>query len=355
VCATILLAGCATTPDARSLRAEPISFKTIQGAPAVQDGRARFREVFCSTMLSDGLVPGDDLSCRRWLWRLPDEPEASAAPGAAAAAQRPPVVFLVTGAFSECVGEAARPFLAGAARLRASGARVETIVVSGRSGTASNARQIADAIERAQIPAEQTLIVIGYSKGTLDLLRSLVDFPALAGRVDAVVSVASPVFGTALADVAGPAYSSLLAKLPYGRCPPGDGQVLQSLSPATATQWLASNPLPEHVRYYSLAGFTTRKHVARALVPSWKYLNGIDFRNDGQVVAADAVIPGSTLLGYANADHWGIAETIESVHPVLVARPDPAPFPLEQLFLSIVKFVSDDLDGTGLDRHGAAR
>jgi hypothetical protein len=37
--------------------------------------------------------------------------------------------------FSERAGESWRPFSAGAARLRAAGANVRTMVVSGRSGT----------------------------------------------------------------------------------------------------------------------------------------------------------------------------------------------------------------------------
>ena len=252
-------------------------------------------------------------------------------------------LFIVTGAFSECVGDAARPFIVGADRLRAEGAYVETIMVGGRSGTASNARQIAAAIERAHVPAERHLIVVGYSKGALDALRFLVDFPPLAGQVDAVVSVAGPIYGSPLAEMAEAPYARLLARLPYDKCSPGDGEVIRSLGPTVATRWLASNPLPTSARYYSITGFTTREHMARSLVPTWKILNRTDVRNDGQVVAADAVIPGSTLLGYANADHWGIAESLEEVRTFLAARPDPTPFPLEPLLRSIMLFVSDDL------------
>ncbi len=346
-----LLGGCAATPDATSLRSSALPFTTLEGAAPVQDGRAGFRDLFCSMLSADGLPPGDDPACGRWLWRLPDEPAAAPDRQVATAIPQRLAIFLVTGAFSECVAEASRPFSAGVARLRASGVSVETIVVGGRSGTAHNSRQVEDAIRRAGVGEDQPLIVIGFSKGTLDVLRLLVDSPELARQVDAVVSVASPVFGTPLADVADPPYSALLATVPHEQCPPGDGLVMRSLRPIEATQWLAANPLPQSVRYYSLAGFTTRDHVARALVPSWKYLSRIDARNDGQVLAADAVIPGSTLLGYANADHWGVAQTIENVHPVLAARRDPRPFPLEQLFVSIVRFVADDL---GRSRPAAA-
>jgi len=317
----------------------------------MQDGRARFRAVFCSIMHTDGLVIDEDNSCDRWLWRLPDEAETANVGPLVAPAPGRLAVFLVTGSFSECVGEEARPFSDGAARLRARGARVETIIVGGRSGSDHNARQIADVLERAQLRGDETVIFIGYSKGALDILHFLVNFPLPARQVNAVVSINSPVFGSWLADKADLIYTNLLANLPYDACPPGDGQIIRSLRTDMATQWLASNVLPAHVRYYSLASFTTREHVARGLVTSWRLLNQLDPRNDGQVIAADTVIPGATLLGYANADHWGTATSIESVHTYLGARPDPAIFPQETLFASIVQFVSADLasacDNTG--------
>jgi pimeloyl-ACP methyl ester carboxylesterase len=343
VFAIILLCGCATQPTTRSLLEEPIQVRVIDGSPAMQDGRAGFRKAFCAGMHSDGLVTGEDMSCDRWLWHLPDEADAASIGPLPALQPERLAIFLVTGAFSECVGEEARPFSAGAAGLRSSGAHVETIVVSGRSGSDHNAQQIADVLENAQLHGDETTILIGFSKGALDILHFLVNFPERAGQVDAVVSIASPIFGSQLADMADPVYSNLLARLPYPTCPPGDGNIIRSLRTDIAAQWLESNVLPEHVRYYSLASFTTREHVARGLVSTWRLLNRIDPRNDGQVIAADAVIPGATLLGYTNADHWGTATTIESVHTYLGARPDPAPFPLETLFSSIVQFVSTDL------------
>jgi pimeloyl-ACP methyl ester carboxylesterase len=341
--ALVALGGCATTPGADELLLAPVQVKTVADAPAMRDGRPAFRAAFCSMLREERLASPDDVACDRWLWRLSDEPAGDADRVILPANPERLEILLVTGAFSECVGEASRPFASGAARLRAAGAKVRTIVVGGRSGTGPNARQIAEALEASPIDGGRKVILIGYSKGGLDILRFLVDFPELAARVDAVVGVASPVFGTPLADLAEPAYAALVAKMPHGKCPPGDGEVMSSLTPEAATQWLEANPLPSGVRFYSLAAFTTRGHVARALVTFWKHLGGTDIRNDGQVVATDAVIPGSTLLGYANADHWGVAQTIETEHPMLAARQDPALFPLEQLFVAMVAFIADDL------------
>jgi pimeloyl-ACP methyl ester carboxylesterase len=339
----LVLGGCATAPSPTEVLTAPMQLQSIAGAPPVVDGRAAFRSAFCSMLREERVASPDDAACDRWLWRLTDEPAGDAGRVILPANPERLEILLVTGAFSECVGEASRPFSAGAARLQAAGATVRTIVVGGRSGTSHNARQIAETLAASPIDGERKVILIGYSKGGLDILRLLVDFPELAARVVAVVGVASPVFGTPLADMAEPAYAALVAKMPHGKCPPGDGEVMSSLTPDVATQWLEANPLPAGVRFYSLAAFTTREHVARALVPFWKHLGGTDVRNDGQVVATDAVIPGSTLLGYANADHWGVAQTIETQHPVLAARQDPALFPLEQLFVAMVAFIADDL------------
>jgi pimeloyl-ACP methyl ester carboxylesterase len=340
--AVLVLGGCAAAPPAAEVLTAPMQVQSIAGAPRVVDGRAAFRSAFCSMLRAEGVAPPGDGTCDRWLWRLTDEPAGSTDRVVTLNPEHLEVV-LVTGAFSECVGETSRPYTAGAARLQAAGAKVRTLVVGGRSGTSHNARQIAETLAASPTDGERKMILVGYSKGGLDILRFLVDFPDLAARVDAVVGVASPMFGTPLADLAEPAYAALVAKMPYEKCPPGDGEVMASLTPESATQWLEANPLPADVGFYSLAAFTTRERVARALVPFWKHLGGTDVRNDGQVVATDAVIPGSTLLGFANADHWGVAQTIETEHPVLAARRDPALFPLEQLFVAMVAFIADDL------------
>ncbi len=43
----------------------------------------------------------------------------------------------------------------------------------------------------------------------------------------------------------------------------------------------------------------------------------IDGRNDSQVIFYDQVIPGSSLVGYINADHWAIAVPIARTHETI--------------------------------------
>jgi hypothetical protein len=44
---------------------------------------------------------------------------------------------------------------------------------------------------------------------------------------------------------------------------------------------------------------------------TYKLLAKIDPLNDGQLLIIDQLIPGSALLGYANADHWTVAVPVE--------------------------------------------
>jgi hypothetical protein len=61
------------------------------------------------------------------------------------------------------------------------------------------------------------------------------------------------------------------------------------------------------VRYFSLASFARRKDVHPLMLFTYDALAATGSRNDGYVAITDQLIPGSTLLGYVNLDHWDIA------------------------------------------------
>ncbi|MBL8201626.1 MAG: hypothetical protein JNK40_11680 [Chromatiales bacterium] len=330
--ATLFLAGCVAEPTRSDLMAGagPLTAVPV----TVVDGRARFREIFCGVLADSGEAGAGAGDCAAFLWRLADEPDGTGR--SLPTPDHAPQVYIVTGAFSECLGEEARPFNGAAARLRAAGYRLATIVVSGRSGTEHNARQIADRLEAAPPGEAGPAVLIGYSKGANDILEFLVRYPALAARVKAVVSVAGAIGGTPVTKDAAGIYDTLLRRIPSGRCAPGDGQVINSLAVETRREWLNRNPLPDHVRYYSVAAFATREQMSAILVPVWRRLLRYDLHADGQLLARDALIPGSTLLGYLNADHWSAAIDVETVHPLIGSRPDDTPFPRDVLLAAIL-------------------
>ena len=337
-----LLGACTSAPTLQELTRAPAPHLLAGSPNDIVDDRGRFRGLFCAALEERQGSESAQLECDTWLHRIDDEPTAAQASRRAGSAQPLEVIF-VTGALSECFGDVALPFRSASAELAADGHRFRTIVVDGRSGTETNAAEIA--LQIAEMPADAGMprVVVGYSKGTSDILQFLVDYPIFADRVDAVVSVAGSVRGSPLAEHYEGVYDLLVAHFPLGHCDAGDGELVHSLRSDIRTQWLHDNPLPAHLRYYSVAAFTTQDFVARGLVHTWKSLLQHDRRNDGQLLPQDTLIPGSTLLGYVNADHWAVALDLESELEFVAHRRDPAAFPRSVLIEAILDYVSADL------------
>jgi pimeloyl-ACP methyl ester carboxylesterase len=220
-------------------------------------------------------------------------------------------IILVTGAFAECFPKMGKPYDDAAVRLEKLGYRIDTIVVSGRSSSRYNATMIAKTVDGLELGATERLILLGYSKGATDILHFLVDYPEIAKKVTAVLSVAGVINGTPVADKFAETYARWFKKTPSKECEPGDGGVLESLKRSTQFPWMAANPLPQNVQYYSTVAFTNRENVQAGLLLTYDLLRNTDPRNDGQVIFYDQVIPGASLLGYINLDHWAIAVPVK--------------------------------------------
>jgi hypothetical protein len=127
-------------------------------------------------------------------------------------------------------------------------------------------------------------------------------------------------------------------------CPEGDAGMVESLSRTTRQAWLAEHTLPTTVQYFSLAAFAEREQISSMIQGAYDKLATIDPRNDSQVIFYDALIPGSTLLGYVNADHWAIAMPISREMPLVAnAFIDRNAFPREMLLEAIVRFVEESI------------
>jgi hypothetical protein len=221
--------------------------------------------------------------------------------------------------------------------------------VDALSGGAHNARQIRDA--SLQMPLSESgpwLVLVGYSKGAPDILEALVSYPEIRPRVAAVVSAAGAIGGSPLANDAEQSDLGLLTRWPGAQCTPGDGGAIDSLRPAARKAWLAQHPLPADIPFYSVVTYPEPGRVSVVLKPSYRKLGRVDARNDSQVLFYDQVIPGSTLLGYVNADHWAltvpIARTHETLGAMLVNRND---YPREALLEALLRFVEEDLAAAG--------
>jgi len=314
----------------------------VLGTAAPADARARFRQIFCALYDREPKSPDDDFPCSGVLHRLGGE--AAPAPAPLPPRDTRLRVLIVTSALGECVADIATPFDQGIERLAPLGYRITTVVVGGMSSSVYNAEMIADAVKELRLEPDDRLVLIGYSKGTPDILHFLVGYPELAARVAGVVSVAGAVNGSPVVDRFADLYYRSLAKPSALSCKGRDLGMVRTLPRANLMPWLAANPLPPHVRTFSLASFTDRAHVARLLRVSYDLLAQVDPRNDGQLTFSDQIVPGSTLLGYANADHWAVALALEERRSFWMGHPQrQRAFPRALLFEALLRFVGESL------------
>ncbi len=310
---TVWIGGCrpALVPFDEHVPAQTLSYI---GAPPIRDGRARFRSIFCGLNDQSTQKVCINDKCDDRLWRLGDEPRATPTRSDRPDHNPDLTILIVPGAFSDCFGDIGRPYHEAVARLRRMGYHIAMIPVSGLASSTSNAATIAATVSEQYMSPPRRLVLLGYSKGTTDILHFLVDYAILARRVTAVLSVAGAVNGSPLADrYAEGDYDNWLVSMFPGGCDASDRGVIDSLSRTTQFRWLSAHTLPEHVRYYSLGSFARYQDIQIYLRPTYKSLEKIHPLNDGQLLFIDQLIPGSTLLGYVNADHWTIALPVEEV------------------------------------------
>lgn len=217
--------------------------------------------------------------------------------------------------------------------------------MDGLSGTDTNARLIRDAIiEHAGEIQPASLVMIGYSKGAADALTAIVTYPEIRPFIAAKVSVAGAVGGSPLAYETTESELGLLRHIPDSNCSKGDGRAVENLKPSVRQAWLNHNRLPAEIPYYSLVTYPLPEQVSSILKGSHRKLALIDPRNDSNLLFYDQLVPGSTLLGYVNADHWAIAAPVTDEHPFIGRHfVDKNDFPRQAISEAVMRFVEEGL------------
>ena len=346
---SVIFSACSTPPLVPYSADTPPLVLIPASAAGVQDKRGRFREIFCQVLAVRGPSLPDYRSCDEALTRVGAEPAGTGERVELGASKRRLIAALVPGVGWDCFAGWLELHSSGAAHVRQFGYDQILLTVDGLSGSANNARQIRDAIMQMEVAGtEPRLVLVGYSKGAPDILEAVVSYPEIRPRVAAVVSAAGAVGGSPLANDADQKQLAFLQHWPGARCTPGDGRAVESLRPGTRLAWLAAHPLPREVPYYSVVTFPEPGRISSALSASYTKLSRVDARNDSQMLFYDQVIPGSTLVGYLNADHWALAVPVSRSHPwlgsILVSHND---YPREALLEALLRFVEWDLEHKG--------
>jgi hypothetical protein len=344
--ALILLAACAGKPlNPWTADSPPLALVPIADA-GIDDQRGRFREIFCEVLESRGEEWLDYRPCEEALTRVASEPPGTGRPVNLGASRQELLALIVPGIGWECMAEWTEADYSVDSLLHAFGFDAQVLSVDGLSSSANNARQIRDGI--AALPPElddRPIILIGYSKGAPDILEAVVNYPELQQRVVAVLSAAGAIGGSPIANDADQKDLNIMHHFPGSQCSEGDGGAIESLRPGTRRAWLAHNKLPEGIAYYSVVTYPHPDRISSALNSMYKKLSKVDARNDGQLIYYDQVIPGSTLLGFMNADHLALAVPIARSHSFIGSTfVDKNDFPREAMIEAILRFVDEDLE-----------
>jgi hypothetical protein len=345
----LALAGCAGSPLVPfSADTPPLMLVPVAQA-GVQDKRGRFREIYCAVLRARAGQLPDLRSCDDALTRLGTEPAGTGQPVPLGPSSRGLVAAVVPGIGYDCFAQWLQTPATAARHVARFGYAQQLMKVDALSGSTRNARQIRDTIMATDAgPGAPRLVLVGYSKGTPDVLEAIVNHPEIRPRVAAVVSIAGAVGGSALAIDAEQYQADLLRHFPGATCDSGDGGAVASLRPDVRKAWLANNPLPGSVPTYSVVTLPQPERISKVLRGSAGKLAMIDGRNDSQVLFYDQVVPGSTLVGYINADHWAVAVPIARSHGTVASLlVTENAYPREALLEAVLRFVEEDLAARG--------
>ena len=349
------LTACSSQPQVPfSYTLEPLSFEP-GNTYNVTDGRARFREIFCAANEDHGESLPDYMPCEDALVRFDDEPEPTGILVDLGPSSTNLVGKMVPGLAYSCVKRWLDHDNSAPNHVATLGYETGFIQVEGIASSETNADLIAEYVAGlGPNYDERPLVLFGYSKGVPDIFAFLVQYPELTHRVAAVVSYAGAVWGSPLADEADEKQLRWLTLIPGAECEKKDSKALETLSPANRDAWFAEHTLPEHVRYYSVVSFPDPDNISNGLQHSHKKLGALkDGRNDSQLVFYDQVIPGSTILGFFNADHWAMSVPIARQHEVSQAIfADQNDFPREIALEAILRFIEEDLESGATETAG---
>jgi hypothetical protein len=345
---TTLLAACAVAPAERGLDKSGVGMVLLPLRHAgIRDARAEFRRTFCAVLSeSSSASSAHAQDCDTWIRRLGDEPAPRHEypdPKAMMLPALGPVrwdVAVLPGAFGDCVASVVDVFADAVPHLRSLGLHVERVPLRGRASVRENASVLREyAIAHAQRRPQQKLLLLAYSKGTADALHALHVHVELRERVAVLVSVAGLVNGSYVADALPRLAQGLIAHLALPNCSPGENDFISSTDRIARAESLSAMPALPDVRMYSLVAWPEPQRISTLLRDQWAQLAQWNPRNDGQLLDYDAIVPGSTLLGYLNADHLSVALPLEAYSPTLASAVQHRYFPRPVLLEAVLRLL----------------
>ena len=306
--------------------------------PDARDKSAVFGDLFCSVLAIENPDGGDWGDCAQYIT------SASGNRVALGPISNQYRLLLVPGLMNTCFSSAPA-YKEGQAYLRQKyGLTVELLALPNDS-CEDNARKIADYLRDKMKTDTRKYIVLGYSKGVPDLQVALAREPGVAAAVAAFIAVAGASGGSPIADSIPSMADRWISQYSLPSCQGDLSQGYKSLSQNVRRAFLARYPDPI-VPTYSIPAVSDRTHTSKIFLNMWMLLSAFADRQDSQLVRQDAIVPGSSYLGDALADHFAVALPYESSNESIRPFADKNHYPRTALLEAMVRLVIQDLNGT---------
>ena len=189
----LVLLGCSSKPPPPLRKDSPPLVLLPIGQTDVGDARGRFREIFVAVRDARAGPDENDPAADQLLHRMSGEDPATGKRVHLGPARMKLRVLVVPGLLG--LSRSMR-------QLEEHGYKTGYLEVSGRESCSYNADLLKERLDAIEPDPGENVIVIGYSKGTPDMLEALVRHEAVRARVTALVSWAGAVGGSPGADEA---------------------------------------------------------------------------------------------------------------------------------------------------------
>ena len=320
--------------DGRVMVIHLVPLSTPSSAPDV-----RFANLFCSVREKENPDTGNWAACDQFLEAAP-QARVDLAPMATKYR-----VLIVPGFFSACASSIAPAFGDGLDHMRTHHGLTVEVWVPPNDSSEANGAAIAKYLRDHMVTDQRKYIVLGYSKGAPDVQTALALYPEAKDSVAAFIAVAGAVGGSLIADLLPAQAEGWIQRFNVGKCEGDVATAFKSLKKSVRQEFLAAHPNPV-VPSYSLPASSDRAHTSKALMEAWQLMSFLSQRQDSQLAYEDAIVPGSTILGMARADHLAVALPFEKASDASIRSfADQGHYPRAALLEALVRFVVSDLEG----------
>jgi hypothetical protein len=296
-----------------------------------------FANLFCSVLTQKNPDTGDWGSCGQYF------ESASLSDLKLGAVSTKYRVLIVPGIMSSCVADTPA-FQGGQKTLQDQYSVSISLLQVPNDSSELNAKMIANFLSTESRTDPRKWIVIGYSKGATDVMVALAKEQGAAQHVAAFVSVAGAIGGSPIAGALPAVADKWIRQYNMKGCQGDLPSGFKSLQRDARAEFLAAYPrMP--VPSYSIVTKSDITNTSKALLQTWQLLQAFGPVADGQLLKDDEIVPESTVLGVALADHFAVALPFDkSTNSLIRSGMDKNRYPRAALLEAIVRFVSSDLD-----------